>query len=72
MVEKYTFSNSHDNHHGGDDKIVQEFVEMIRGKDVKSTLKDGILSAYMCLLARQSCEQDEFISIADLDKDVIQ
>lgn len=71
-VERYTFSNSHENHHGGDDRIVREFAEMVDGKETESTLKDGILSAYMCLLARESCEKDEFINIADLDKDTIE
>ncbi len=42
-------------HHGGDHVLVKNFLHVIRGQaESKSTLKDGLLSAAMCLAARES------------------
>lgn len=48
-------------HFGGDDAIARNFIGMIQNKDQsKATLDDGILSALMCLKAKESAETDEF------------
>lgn len=48
-------------HHGGDEVLARNFVEVIRGQDIShATLADGILSAAMCLAARSSCEARTF------------
>lgn len=66
-IQTYAFSNNEAGHHGGDDLICRDFLDMMHGRAVQSTLKDGILSAYMCLLARESCRTDQFMDIKDLD-----
>lgn len=66
-IQTYSFTNGEEGHHGGDDLICRSFLSMMRGEEVSSTLKDGILSAYMCLLARESCKTDQFMDIKDLD-----
>lgn len=51
-------------HHGGDFALLQNFADVVRGKDVShATLAQGILSAEMCLAARKSAENDEFVDI---------
>ena len=44
-----------DGHHGGDSGLARNFIEILRGQGVsRSTLYDGMLSASMCLAARES------------------
>jgi len=42
-------------HGGGDHELAKNFIDLLRGRDVsKSNLSDGLLSAAMCLAARES------------------
>ena len=51
-------------HAGGDALLMNNFADIVRGKDVsKSTLAQGILSARMCLAARESAETKQFIAL---------
>ncbi len=51
-------------HHGGDSLLARNFIEVIKGQDVShATLADGILSATMCLAARESDENGTFARI---------
>lgn len=51
-------------HFGGDNVLVQKFVDMMAGVSASSApLEDGILSAKMCLLARCSAQEHRFIDI---------
>ncbi len=51
-------------HFGGDPTLALNFVNMIRGMDSsKAPLSEGILSAKMCLAARESAENNTFYSI---------
>jgi hypothetical protein len=44
-----------DGHHGGDTALVRNFLDVMRGIDAsRSQLRDGLLSAAMCLAARTS------------------
>jgi len=52
------------NHHGGDELLMANFADVIRGKDVShATLAEGILSAEMCLAAQKSSEENCFAEI---------
>jgi len=51
-------------HHGGDSVLVKNFLHVIRGQAAsKSTLDDGLLSAAMCLAARESASSGSFQQI---------
>jgi predicted dehydrogenase len=53
-VENYKV-NVPEGHHGGDSMLSRNFVDVMRGRDVsRVTLREGILSAAMCLAARAS------------------
>ncbi len=48
-------------HHGGDHVLIKNFLHVIRGQaKSKSTLDDGLLSAAMCLAARESASTGTF------------
>lgn len=60
--EKYIGSGT--GHFGGDDLLMKNFADVVRGTDVShADLKSGILSAKMCLMARKSSETDCFYDI---------
>jgi len=51
-------------HAGGDEILMNNFADVIRGKDVsRATLEQGLLSARMCLAAKESAETKQFIKI---------
>ena len=51
-------------HSGGDKQLIDNFADVIKGKDVShSTLDDGILSAKMCLLSKDSAQNFKFYDI---------
>jgi predicted dehydrogenase len=52
---------SDDGHGGGDGKLASNFIQMMKGQaDALSNLNDGILSASMCLAARESANTHTF------------
>lgn len=53
-----------DNHYGGDPLLTRHFLDVAMGK-VRSTagLEDGLLSARLCLKAKESCERDAFVPL---------
>jgi predicted dehydrogenase len=56
-------------HGGGDAALAQNFVNLLRGRDVSaSTLHDGLLSVAMCLAARDAADQGTTQSIAAFGK----
>lgn len=62
-VETLKFEGG-DGHGGGDEELGHDFLMAMRdGKPSRSTVKDGILSALMCLKARESCETRKFVKI---------
>ena len=51
-------------HHGGDSVLIKNFLHVIRGQaESRSTLEDGLLSASMCLTARESAATGSFQKI---------
>ncbi len=57
--------NGGNGHFGGDSNLMASFLEMIyEGKDPCASIEDGILSALVCLRARQSSEEGRFREIA--------
>ncbi len=64
VTETHQISAASSTHFGGDAKLAENFVGVMEGKEVShSNLKEGILSAEMCLAARLSSETDKFIPI---------
>ncbi len=52
------------NHGGGDFILVQNFLDVILGRDASKTpLEQGLISGYMCLKARESAETSQFLDI---------
>ncbi|MFC5651760.1 Gfo/Idh/MocA family protein [Paenibacillus solisilvae] len=59
-VDSYQFEGD-DSHFGGDAKLAANFLSIMRGQSESvSTLTDGLLSAFMCLKAKQSAETETF------------
>ena len=64
VTEEYTIGGVESSHFGGDDELVENFFRIIDGTDVShATLKQGILSAKMCLMARKSAQEHVFCDI---------
>jgi len=62
-VETLKFEGG-DGHGGGDEELGIDFLMAIRdGKKSRSDIKAGILSALICLKARESCETRKFVKI---------
>ncbi|GGD53743.1 Gfo/Idh/MocA family protein [Paenibacillus nasutitermitis] len=62
-VETYDISGG-EGHFGGDTALAQNFIDIMqKGADSLSTLDDGLLSALMCLKAKESAETGMFRSL---------
>jgi predicted dehydrogenase len=60
-VERHSFESTSEGHHGGDETLVEEFLKAVAGQDTdRAPLTAGILSAHLCLLARDSCQTNTF------------
>lgn len=59
-VETYNFDDM-EAHFGGDMKLAELYLEMLYGKCNVSYLKEGMESAYLCMLAKKSSETGENI-----------
>ena len=63
MTEEYRFALGK-GHFGGDARLAQNFVDVMKGEAVSQTpLSEGILSAEMCLAAKESAETKRFVEI---------
>ncbi len=65
-VETYTYDDKGQSHFGGDLKLAELYLGMLNGTSDKSYLKEGMESAEICLLARESCETGKNIKIPEL------
>lgn len=66
-VERHALEPMEGGHHGGDTELLHDFLAIVFGTGVsRATLLDGLISAKMCLLARQSCETSSFVQYAPL------
>lgn len=62
-TETHKIEKTH-GHSGGDRELINNFADVIKGKDVShSSLDDGILSAKMCLLSKDSAHNFKFYDI---------
>ncbi|MFD2332859.1 Gfo/Idh/MocA family protein [Cohnella sp. GCM10020058] len=63
-VETYDINPGTGGHLGGDAVLAEQFIAMMRGeRSAFSTLEDGMLSALMCLRAKESAATDRFQKI---------
>ena len=52
------------NHGGGDKKLADNFIGVMQGKEKSKTpLEQGLLSAYMCLKAKESAQNHCFVPL---------
>lgn len=64
VTETHTFGPTSGGHFGGDNYLVRNFIGVMKGEETsKMTLKDGILSAEMCLAAKKSSIEHVFVDI---------
>lgn len=50
-------------HGGGDYVLIRDFAAILNGDTSRSSLKDGLQSAYLCLKAKESAEKHIFITL---------
>ncbi|MCU6712035.1 hypothetical protein M6D81_25385 [Paenibacillus sp. J5C_2022] len=64
-VESCKVGSSHMSHGGGDAALADNFLRMMKGEGASGTsLADGLLSALMCVRAKQSAESHTFQPIS--------
>jgi hypothetical protein len=67
-VERHTFDSTGEGHHGGDEALIEDFLGAVAGQEATcAPLAAGILSAQMCLMARDSCWSNSFEEFRPLD-----
>ncbi|MBR5505074.1 MAG: Gfo/Idh/MocA family oxidoreductase [Clostridia bacterium] len=64
-VETYTYKDD-GTHFGGDTKMAKEYLQMLNGESNVSYLKDGIESALICMMAKESCETGKNMKVMEL------
>lgn len=66
-TERHQFASTGSGHHGGDEELARDFLAIVTGKgESRAPLDAGILSAQMCLLARESCRTNTFQEVRPL------
>jgi len=50
-------------HGGGDNILIRDFAAILNGDTSRSSLYDGLQSAYLCLKAKESAEKHQFIRL---------
>ena len=64
VTEEYTVHKTGTSHFGGDQNLVDNFLDVMRGTAPSDApLSDGIFSAKMCLAAKKSSEEHVFVEI---------
>jgi predicted dehydrogenase len=60
-VERHRFESSAEGHHGGDVELARDFLAVLTGAGPsRAPLAAGILSAQLCLMARDACQQSAY------------
>lgn len=63
-VETYSFANESGHHFGGDKKLTDNFVNVMKNEETShSKLQDGIASAALCLGAKKSATEHKFVEL---------
>jgi predicted dehydrogenase len=58
-------------HHGGDTELLLDFLNIIFGTgESRSTLEDGLMSANLCLMAKESCQNSQFVPFTPLGQEL--
>lgn len=66
-VERHRFEVDGEGHHGGDKELARDFLNVVTGRgESRAPLAAGLLSAHMCLLARESCRTSGFQTVEHL------
>ena len=65
-VETYNFEDNGNSHFGGDLKLAELFLQMMRGESNVSYLKEGLESALLCLKAKESCATGKNLQVKKL------
>ncbi|MBR5239160.1 MAG: gfo/Idh/MocA family oxidoreductase, partial [Clostridia bacterium] len=50
-------------HGGGDNILIRDFAAILNGDTSRSSLYDGLQSAYLCLKAKESAQKHQFIKL---------
>jgi predicted dehydrogenase len=65
-VERMQLETEGDGHAGGDHILAESFLDLLKGRSTpNSSLKDGLLSAAMCLAARESARTNTFQRVGE-------
>lgn len=63
-VERHTFSETGRGHHGGDEALLRDFLAVLTGRgESRTPLAAGLLSAELCLLAREACQTNQVMAV---------
>ena len=62
-VERIDMSGDFGQHFGGDRRLAEAFLRVLKGERSPSTLAEGIQSVSMCLAARESAETGRFVPV---------
>jgi hypothetical protein len=66
-TERHQFASTGSGHHGGDEELARDFLAILTGRgESRAPLSAGVLSAQMCLLARESCRTNTFQEVRAL------
>lgn len=64
-IESYMLQHDDSGHSGGDARLAQNFIDILKGKaESTSPMEAGLLSALMCIKAKESAETHTFQSIS--------
>ncbi|MEG1887811.1 MAG: Gfo/Idh/MocA family oxidoreductase, partial [Oscillospiraceae bacterium] len=66
-IDTFQYDESLGSHFGGDDRLVDNFYNLVAGKATQSiaTFEEGLDSALLCIRAKQSAEQSKFMKIQE-------
>ena len=69
ITEDYTMPENNETHWGGDHKLVENFIGVMKGIATPiGSLKDGIASARLCLAAKKSATEHIFVDVNSTSK----
>ncbi len=63
-VDKYSVKpKTGGGHSGGDYALIRDFIALMNGDKSVSSLDEGLSSAYICMMARESAQTHKFITL---------
>lgn len=66
-VDRFKLDSHEGGHHGGDTELLADFLAIIFGTgESRSTLQDGLMSAHLCMMAKESCKTSQFVPFTPL------